>query len=92
MNIDALNIIKNKIENLQDARHSEILDIFNKHNVSYTENSNGSFINLSLITKECYNDLNDYINYINKQENELKEQEDLKEDYKSKYFSANNTL
>jgi len=89
MNIEVLKNIKNRIEQLQENRHTEILDIFNKHKVSYTENSNGSFVNLSLISTDCYNDLNDYINYINKQENELKEQEDLKADYKSKYFSAN---
>lgn len=89
MNIDALRIIKNEIEKLQECRHPEILDIFTKHDVSYTENSNGSFINLSVISSECYNDLKEYIEYINKQENELKKQEDLKADYKNKYFSAN---
>ena len=52
-------------------RQSEILKIFQKYNTSLSENNNGTFINLSLVNKECINDLKKHLIYIDHQEKEL---------------------
>ena len=53
MNIEEL---KNKIEKYNSNRQSEILNIFLTNEETYTENHNGTFINLSL----CKKNINGY--------------------------------
>ena len=52
MNNIELKEIKKLIENMNKNKHIEILTIFKEHNVSISENKNGSFINLSLLNEE----------------------------------------
>ena len=86
MNIEEL---KNKIEGYNVNRQQEILNIFIKHKETYTENHNGTFINLSLCDKKTIKDLYDYIDYIEKQDVELDKLEAIKEQYKKTYFKDN---
>ena len=81
--------LKKKIEKYNINRQQEILNIFIKHNETYTENHNGTFINLSLCNKETINDINNYIHYIEEQDIELDKLESIKEQYKETYFKDN---
>jgi|TARA_A100001015_G_scaffold224377_1_gene253009 polysaccharide deacetylase 2 family uncharacterized protein YibQ len=81
--------LKNKIEKYNTNRQQEILHIFLKYEETYTENHNGTFINLSLCKKNTINELNKYIDYIEKQDVELDKLETIKEEYKKTYFKDN---
>ena len=86
MNIEDL---KKKIERYNINRQQEILNIFIKHKEIYTENHNGTFINLSLCNKETISDVYNYIDYIEKQDLELDKLESIKQQYKNTYFKDN---
>ena len=81
--------LKKKIENYNTNRQQEILTIFIKHNETYTENHNGTFINLSLCNKQTLTDIYKYIDYIEKQDLELDKLETIKAQYKQTYFKDN---
>ena len=81
--------LKKKFERYNTIRQQEILNIFIKHSETYTENHNGTFINLSLCHKETIADIYNYIDYIEKQDVELDKLESIKEQYKNTYFKDN---
>lgn len=81
--------LKKKVEKYNINRQQEILNIFIKHNETYTENDNGTFINLSLCNKKTIQDIYNYINYIEQQDVELNKLETIKEQYKQTYFKDN---
>ena len=87
--IPLLQQLKNKIEGYNTNRQQEILNIFIKHQEIYTENHNGTFINLSLCNKTTIEELFNYIDYIEKQDVELDKLESIKEQYKQTYFKDN---
>jgi hypothetical protein len=79
--------IKGLIDKCSKQQHIDIYKIFKKHNVPISENKNGSFINLSLINDDVIiAELNNYLKHLRTQENELKEKEDIKQDYHNTYF------
>ena len=51
MNNEKLIKLKKQIEELSSERQLEILNIINELNIPVSENSNGSFVNLSLVNK-----------------------------------------
>lgn len=89
MNNEKLIKLKKQIEELSSERQLEILNIINELNIPVSENSNGSFVNLSLVNKKGLQRLTDYLILIKKQEEELNEIEDLKKDYLNTYFKDN---
>ena len=50
----------------------------NNPQIQITENSNGSFINMNELNKETIDELNNYIDYTTSIEQEIKEQETIK--------------
>ena len=85
---DEIYEIKNFIEKLNKQRQIEVLKIFNDNNIDISENKNGSFVNLTLINKEVIDKLKIYIQYIKDQDISLEEMEDVKNDFKSSFFSS----
>jgi len=60
--------IKNKIENMTNFQHIEILKIIKKNkNIKINENKNGVYINMSYLPKKTIYDLETYIKYIDDQ-------------------------
>jgi hypothetical protein len=86
-NNELLNI-KTQIESMNKFHQIEILKIFKKNNVILNENKNGIFINLSEISGNNLDDLNEYINYVNIQENQLSHHENKKEKFKNDFYSG----
>jgi tRNA U34 5-carboxymethylaminomethyl modifying enzyme MnmG/GidA len=82
------NIIKlrNSIEKLNPSYHKFIFNIFKKHNIEYSENKNGIFINLSEVDNNVINEVNTYLLYLNKQEQQINKIENQKIEYQNKYF------
>lgn len=67
-----LNNIKIKIEKMDKVHHIEILKILRSEENDYiNENNNGTFVNLSDLTNNTIQKLQDYIIYFNKQQNQL---------------------
>ena len=86
--VDKLNTLKVQIEKLEKSKQVEILRILvNSQKVSINENQYGIHINLTDLPKDLIEEMNLYIAYINKQEKELADGEQIKHDYKVNYFN-----
>ena len=90
-----LECIQKKIENLQKIHQIEILRILHNYSMKnkisnrdmLNENNYGVFVNLTEISSNIIKELENYINYVVKQENHLDLIENQKENYKTKYFA-----
>jgi hypothetical protein len=64
-----LELMKNKIENMEKIHHIEILRILKRNNnVKLNENKSGIFINLTFLPKTIIDEIYKYIQYIEMQE------------------------
>ena len=84
--IDFLKDLKIQIESLDKCHHSKIFQIVKKNNLQFSENRNGIFINMNLLTSTIIDDINKYITYVDQQEKNLKEIENIKLDFKKDFF------
>ena len=78
--------LKDRIENLNQHHQIEILKIVTKNEVAYTENKNGSFVNLTNIDDTIVSKMVDYLNYVDEQESQLKEVENQKTELTKQFF------
>jgi len=78
---------KNKIELLDEHHQIEIMRILDNNNISLSENKNGTFINLSDVSPLILLKIEEYLNFVNIQNNELDKDENIKNDFMEKYFS-----
>lgn len=86
--VEKLNTLKVQIEKLEKSKQVEILRILvNSQKVSINENQYGIHINLTDLPKDLIEEMYLYISYINKQEKELADGEQIKNDYKVNYFN-----
>jgi dsDNA-specific endonuclease/ATPase MutS2 len=79
--------IKNKIEQLSKKQQIEVLKIITNLDISYSENNNGVFFNLSNFSEAQLSELNDYISYVSDQEEALQELENVKNELSETFFS-----
>ena len=86
-----LETLKKQIENLDRKQHIDLFRIIKERNITYSENNNGIFFNLSHIKDTDQIELQKYIKYVSDQEESLSKFESVKEDYKSSFFE-NTTL
>ena len=86
MDYNKLQIIKNKVENMDIINQKEILNILKENNINISENNNGCFVNLSILNEEILNKLELYIEYFNVQQNNLTTIEDEKTNIKNEFF------
>ena len=87
--VDRLTIIRDKIECFDKEQQIDILKILNQEKTSLNENKNGVFVNLTNLSSEVINKLDEYIGYIENQEKYLQTNEDVKQQYKDNYFKHN---
>ena len=71
LSIKELKKLKEKIDSLEMCEHVELLKIFIKNDIKYTENSNGIFINMNKLSDNCINDINNFLDFINKNLNNI---------------------
>lgn len=84
--IENLKKIKNSIELFNKQQQIDILKLFINNNVNISENSNGSFINLTEIDSTIINELEKYITFINTQNSNLNNFENKKKILENKFF------
>ena len=66
----------------------EVLRMLHKHqDVILNENKNGIHVNLTELNDDIINELDNYIKYVNAQEQTLSKMEIQKENYRNTYFS-----
>jgi hypothetical protein len=80
--------IRDAIEKMSKFHQIKILDILVKNNLHYllNENKYGVHVNLSEINPTVLNELFLYIHYVHTQENNLRKDEQQKEEIKNLYF------
>ena len=71
LSVKELKKIREKIDSLEMCEHIELLKIFIKNDVKYTENSNGIFINMNKLTDKCINEINNFLSFISKNLNNI---------------------
>lgn len=79
--------LKKEIEDVDTFHHVKILEVFKKHNISYSENRNGIFVNITNLSKNIVNEIRDVLKYVNAQEKQLQDMEQMKTTFKTTYFS-----
>ena len=81
--------LKERIEKMAKHHQIEILKILSFKNAAINENNNGSFINLTELDSNIIDSLREYINYVDTQENSLKEIENEKIRLENIFFKDN---
>ena len=89
MNIDNVKKLRDTIQNMDPIHQVNILKIIKKNAVDFTENSNGIFINMSLLDDDTINEMTKFVKYVNLQEKQLDSVEDIKAKYKKELFKGN---
>lgn len=85
-NIEYLKQLKNIIEEFSKTQQIDILKLLTKNNVNISENSNGSFVNLSDIDNKIILEIQEYINFINAQDTNLNTVENKKKILEKEFF------
>ena len=67
----------------------KLFKILKKHNVKYTENRNGIFVNMNELKSPILTLLNEYLTYVETQQDHLEYIEKKKEQYKQSFFNPN---
>jgi hypothetical protein len=84
-----LTMMKDKIEKMQKNYHVEIARILIKdYQISYDENKNGIFINLSHLSQEVIDKMVKFMEYVDLQEKQLEIDEKEKHELKDAYFTT----
>jgi hypothetical protein len=82
-----VNEMKDRIEQMPKNYHVEMARILiNTHKISYDENQNGLFFNLSQLSTEVYEKMQNFIEYVELQEHQLKIDETEKDGLKDSFF------
>ena len=80
-------LIKNYIEDMSKENQIEVLRIIAEdETICLNENSNGTFINLTNVNEITIKKIEEYIKYIEKQENQLEKLECQREILTNKFF------
>ena len=91
--INRLQTIKEEIENMNKCYQIGVLKILkNDDNIILSENNNGIFINLTDINSIMVKKLESYIEYVNKQQNQLSLIEEEKNNIKNEFFKQNKKI
>ena len=84
--IEYLKKIKESIETFNKQQQLEILQMLIDNNINISENSNGTFINLSDIENSIMFKLQEYIDFVNTQNIKLSSIEIEKQNIEKKFF------
>lgn len=87
--MDDVKKLRDTIQNMDSIHQVNILKIIKKNHVDFTENSNGIFINMSLLDETTINEMTKFVKYVSLQEKQLDSVEDIKAQYKKELFKGN---
>jgi len=84
--------LKDAIEKLDKTNHLEVLKLLKKHTqVVLNENKSGTYINLTYLSDDIVDELDNYMKYITDQELTINEIENQKTDVKNEFFTTVST-
>jgi len=84
-----LTFMKDKIEKMQKNYHIELARMLIKeHDITYNENNNGIFINMSHLSSEIHEKIGNFIDYVELQEKQLAIDEKEKHELKDAFFTT----
>jgi hypothetical protein len=88
--VNLLENIKNRIDQMNKTQHIEILKILLNcpNKVKLNENKSGVYVNLSFLPKEAISNICEYIDYVRDQESSLTAVETQKQSYKKTFFES----
>jgi hypothetical protein len=78
--------LKDGIENIPVIHQIEVLRILHTKHTQINENKNGVFINISKINDTTLRELEEYMKYVIKQEKQLNEIEEQKQNLTKEFF------
>lgn len=81
--------LRDNIEDMEHIHQLRILEIINKETKDYTENSNGIFINMTLLSKKTIEEIKNYIEYVTLQQLQLDKIENDKASLKKTFYKDN---
>lgn len=84
--------IRDDVEKMEKVHQLNILKIFKKHNIEFTENANGIFINMTILNSTILEEIRSYISYVNLQQKQLNKVEQDKERYKKEFYKDNKAV
>ena len=84
-----ITFMKDKIEKMQKNYHIELARMLIKeHDITYNENNNGIFINMSNLSSEINEKIGNFIDYVELQEKQLAIDEKEKHELKDAFFTT----
>jgi hypothetical protein len=86
LNSDILDLLKKNIEKLGKPHQIKVLEILSKHSCKINENKSGVYVNMSFLSKEVIDEINEYIGYVSEQEENFNTAEYQKEEFKNSFF------
>jgi len=87
MDVDALEQIKGRIDQMSKTQHVEILQLLHSiPDVKLNENKSGVYVNLSFLPPSALDKLRNYVDHVQYQENCLHMDESQKTEYKKTFF------
>jgi hypothetical protein len=87
INIEELKKINNIVNKLNPIHHKKIFGIIKDHNIKFSENRNGVFINLNNLSSNILIKIKKYIEYVKIQEKNFSNFENIKNEFKKDFFT-----
>ena len=83
---ESLKMLRDNIESLPNFHQIEVLRILYKNHITFSENKNGVFLNLSYVNLEVIHKINEYVTFVQNQESQMCEFEKKKMTLSNQYF------
>ena len=87
--ITNLKLLRDEIEKMDSIHQIHIFKILKENQIDFTENSNGVFINMTLLDEGTLKQINNFIKYVNLQQKQLESIEDIKAQYQKEFYKDN---
>jgi len=87
--ITNLKLLRDEIEKMDSIHQIHIFKILKENQIEFTENSNGVFINMTLLDELTLKQINTFIKYVNLQQKQLETVEDIKAQYQKEFYKDN---
>jgi proline dehydrogenase len=84
---DQLKTLKKTIEKKSTMHHKKILEIIMNNNINFSENNNGVFLSLNKLPAKTITQIENYLKYIDEQEDMLSTIENTQDVFEKEYFN-----
>ena len=83
---ESLEMLRDNIEALPVFHQTEVLRILYKNHITFSENKNGVFLNLSYVNLDVIHKISEYVTFVQNQESQMCEFEKKKMTLSNQYF------